>query len=68
MEQTSLMERIISFILAKLEQEDDPEKVAKWIELLERVATGQIRRYEDEKKQIINRQSPVANRQSEEGR
>jgi len=55
MEQTSLTERIISFILAKLEREDDPEKVARWIELLERVTSGQIKRYEEEKPQVSTR-------------
>ena len=64
MEQTSLTERVVSFILAKLEREEDPEKAAKWIELLERVTAGQIKRYDEEKQQITNRQSPVA----EEGR
>jgi len=51
MEQTSLTERVIAFILAKLEREEDPEKAAKWIELLERVTSGQIRRYDTEKSQ-----------------
>ena len=55
MEQTSLTERIISVILAKLEREDDPEKVARWIELLERVTSGQIKRYEEEKSQVSTR-------------
>jgi hypothetical protein len=55
MEQTSLTERVIALLLARLENESDPEKATKWIELLERVASGQIRRYDEEK-----RQSPVA--------
>jgi hypothetical protein len=60
MEHTSLTERIIALLLARLEQESDPEKAAKWVELLERVAAGQIRRFDEEKQQIASRQSPVA--------
>jgi len=59
---TPLTERVIALLLARLEQESDPEKAEsapekapRWIELLERVASGQIRRYDEEK-----RQSPVA--------
>jgi hypothetical protein len=59
---TSLTERVIALLLARLEQESDPEKAAKWIELLERVAAGQIRRFDEEKQQIANRQSPVADK------
>jgi hypothetical protein len=59
---TSLTERIIALLLARLEQESDPEKAAKWVELLERVAAGQIRRFDEEKQQIANRQSPVADK------
>jgi hypothetical protein len=60
MGQTSLTERVISLLLARLEQESDPEKAAKWIELLERVAAGQIKRYDEEKQQAASRQLPVA--------
>jgi hypothetical protein len=59
-QQTSLTERVISLLIARLEQESDPEKAAKWIELLERVAAGQIKRYDEEKRQVASRQSPVA--------
>jgi hypothetical protein len=55
-QRTSLTERVISLLLARLEQESDPEKAAKWIELLERVAAGQIKRYDEEKQ----RKQPVA--------
>ena len=50
-QQTPLTERVVALILARLEQESDPEKAAKWIELLERVTSGQIRRYDTEKSQ-----------------
>ncbi|MFA0781645.1 hypothetical protein [Fervidibacter sacchari] len=50
-QQTLLTERVVALILARLEQESDPEKAAKWIELLERVTSGQIRRYDTEKSQ-----------------
>jgi hypothetical protein len=63
-QQTLLTERVVALILARLEQESDPEKAAKWIELLERVTSGQIRRYDEEKQQVANRQSPV----TQEGR
>ena len=63
-QQTPLTERVVALILARLEQESDPEKAAKWIELLERVTSGQIRRYDEEKQQVANRQSPV----TQEGR
>jgi hypothetical protein len=59
---TSLTERVISLLLARLEQESDPEKAAKWVELLERVAAGQIKRYDEEKRQVASRQSPVADK------
>jgi hypothetical protein len=49
-------------LLARLEQESDPEKAAKWIELLERVAAGQIKRYDEEKQQVASRQSSVVSR------
>jgi hypothetical protein len=49
-------------LLARLEQESDPEKAARWIELLERVAAGQIKRYDEEKQQVASRQSPVADK------
>jgi hypothetical protein len=62
MEHTSLTERIIALLLARLEQESDPEKAAKWVELLERVAAGQIKRYDEEKRQVASRQSPVADK------
>jgi hypothetical protein len=60
MEQSSLTDRVIALLLARLEQESDPEKAAKWIELLERVAAGQIKRYDEEKQQVASRQLPVA--------
>jgi hypothetical protein len=59
-QQTSLTERVISLLIARLEQESDPEKAAKWIELLERVVAGQIKRYDEEKQQVASHQSPVA--------
>ena len=62
MEQTSLTEKVIALLLARLEQESDPEKAARWIELLERVAAGQIKRYDEEKQQAANRQSPAADK------
>jgi hypothetical protein len=62
MERTSLTERVISLLLARLEQESDPEKASRWIELLERVAAGQIKRYDEEKQQVASRQSPVADK------
>jgi len=61
-QQTPLTERVIALLLARLEQESDPEKAAKWIELLERVASGQIKRYDEEKQQVASRQSPVADK------
>jgi hypothetical protein len=60
MGQTSLTEKVIALLLARLEQESDPEKAARWIELLERVAAGQIKRYDEEKRQVASRQLPVA--------
>jgi hypothetical protein len=59
-QQTSLTERVISLLIARLEQESDPEKATKWIELLERVVAGQIKRYDEEKQQVASHQSPVA--------
>jgi len=61
----ALTDKIVALLIGKLEQETDPERAQKWLEMLERVVAGQIRRFDEEKATPTpNLQSPVPSPQS----